>query len=45
MLMIIKHVYNFTNAVPVATKFGRLVTYLEGLLSILSPDSLVMWPS
>ena len=28
---------------PMATKFGRMVTYLDGLLPIKSHDSLIMW--
>ena len=36
--------YISTTTVPIATKFGRIVTYLEGLLSIKSYKALISWP-
>ena len=38
----LKHIS--TTAVPMATRLGRMVTFLDVLLPIKSHDSLIMWP-
>ena len=37
------HYYIFTTTVPMATKLGCIVTYLDGLLSLKSNDPLITW--
>ena len=38
------HIKNYWNiSLPMATKFGRMMNYLEGLLSIKLPNPLLTW--